>query len=212
MSIDKAMALEIWVAYFFACLVLSVSPGAGVVFVMSSAMSYGIRKTLYGIIGMELSLLIYLSLVGLGIGAMMATSTLIFILTKWCGVLYLIYLGIQKWREPIHLTDTKRLQAQQVPYKIFLQGLFVNLTNPKSIVFLAALLPQFVDLQRSQLMQFSILGITMVGLDSLIMLLYGLMARSLRHLLHDPQFIKLQNRLFGGVLILAGLLMTQMNH
>ncbi|ALG68287.1 LysE family transporter [Beggiatoa leptomitoformis] len=205
------MALEIWVAYFLACLVLSLSPGAGVVFVMSSAMSYGVRNTLYGIVGMELSLLIYLLLVAFGIGAIMAASANMFSVIKWSGVIYLLYLGIQKWCEPVHIQMDTVLTANSRPLKIFLQGLFVNLTNPKSIVFLAALLPQFVDLHRSQLLQFSILGITMVVLDSIIMFAYVLMANTLRHLLHDPRFIKLQNRLFGGVLIGAGLLMTQIN-
>jgi len=86
--------------------------------------------------------------------------------------------------------------------------LLVNLTNPKAIVFIAALVPQFIDPTRSQWPQFLIIALTMFSVDVLVMSCYALLATRLRRWLHDPKALKAQNRFFGGVFVGAGVLLA----
>jgi len=91
---------------------------------------------------------------------------------------------------------------------LFLQGLLVNLINPKAIVFIAALVPQFIDPARSQWPQFFVIALTMFGVDVLVMSAYALMASHLRRWLHDLRALKAQNRFFGGMFVGAGVMLA----
>ena len=94
------------------------------------------------------------------------------------------------------------------PSGLFVQGLLVNLTNPKAIVFIAALTPQFIDPGRPQWLQFLILAATMCGVDTVVMSGYALLATHLRRWLNDARAMKAQNRFFGGIFVGAGMLLA----
>jgi len=91
---------------------------------------------------------------------------------------------------------------------LFMEGLLVNLTNRKAIVFIAALTPQFIDPTRPQWPQFVIMGLTMCGVDSIVMSGYALLATRLRRWLRNPAALKSQNRFFGGIFVGAGVLLA----
>ena len=91
---------------------------------------------------------------------------------------------------------------------LFMQGLLVNLTNPKAVVFMAAVTPQFIDPARPQWLQFAIIGATMCGVDSIVMSGYALLATRLRRWMRDLRAQKMQNRFFGGVFVGAGALLA----
>lgn len=92
--------------------------------------------------------------------------------------------------------------------RLFVEGVLVNLSNPKAIVFVAALVPQFIDPARPQWLQFVVIALTMCGVDALVMSGYALMASRLRRWLHDPASLKWQNHLFGGIFVVAGVLLA----
>ena len=98
--------------------------------------------------------------------------------------------------------------VRMAPNRLFMEGLLVNLTNPKAIIFIAALTPQFIDPARPQWPQFLIIGLTMCGVDTLVMSGYALLAARLRRWLHDASALKAQNRFFGGVFVGAGVVLA----
>ncbi|MGR5488632.1 LysE family transporter, partial [Vibrio alfacsensis] len=98
-------------------------------------------------------------LVGAGIGALVAQSAIAFSVIKWIGVVYLIWLGIQKWRDTSSVTAMAE-QDNRSAWNLMRSAVFINLTNPKSIVFLVALFPQFIDPNGDQVTQLAILGVT----------------------------------------------------
>ena len=200
------MALSTWLAFLLAAILIAVSPGPGAATSMSVGLRHGYWAALRAIGGLQAALLIQLGIVAAGLGALLATSATAFDLMKFLGAGYLVWLGIQKWRDAPQAIATDSLPPQ--PDGLFLQGLLVNLTNPKAIVFMAALTPQFVDPARSQWTQFLILGTTMCGVDTLVMSGYALLATRLRHWLHDRRAMKAQNRFFGGVFVGAGVLLA----
>jgi len=200
------MVLSLWFGFLAATILIAISPGPGAVASMSTGLRYGYGAAFRVILGLQAAILAQLLIVALGLGALLASSEEAFDIVKLIGAAYLIWLGIQKWRaEPQEINENG---LPVVPKNLFLQGLLVNLTNPKAIVFIAALVPQFIDPTRSQWPQFLIIALTMFSVDVLVMSCYALLATRLRRWLHDPKALKAQNRFFGGVFVGAGVLLA----
>ena len=200
------MLLSLWLGFLLAAILIAVSPGPGAAVAMSCGLRYGYAAALRSIFGLESALLIQLTIVAVGLGALLTASALAFDIVKFCGAAYLVWLGIQKWRTaPQELQDAKPPMSSNA---LFVEGLLVNLANPKAIVFIAALTPQFIDPTRPQWLQFLIIAATMCTVDIVVMSGYALLATRLRHWLHDPKTLKAQNRFFGGVFVGAGLLLA----
>ncbi len=196
------MTLHLWLAFLVAALLISVTPGPGAVISMSTGLRYGYRAALAAILGLQAAILFQLLLVALGLGALIAASETAFDWIKLLGAAYLIWLGVQKWRAPVEgLGEVAGFSARR---GLFVQGLMVNLTNPKAIIFIGALVPQFVDPARDPWLQFVIIAITLCATDILIMSIYALMATRVRHWLGRPSVMRAQNRFFGLLFIGAG--------
>jgi len=137
------MDINIWLAFLVAAVVIAVTPGPGAVLSIATGLRYGYANALRAIIGLEAALLVQLLVVGLGLGALLAASSGAFLALKVVGAGYLVYLGVSKWRAPVEELD----EGSALPRRrggLFLQGLLVNLTNPKALIFMVALVPQFV--------------------------------------------------------------------
>ena len=201
------MALATWLAFLLAAILIAVSPGPGAATSMSVGLRHGYWAALRAIGGLQSALLIQLTIVAAGLGAWLSTSTTAFNVMKFLGAGYLIWLGIQKWRDAPQAIDGDGTAAVK-PQGLFTQGLLVNLTNPKAIVFMAALTPQFIDPARPQWLQFVIIGATMCGVDTIVMSGYALLATRLRRWLRNPRAMRAQNRFFGGIFVGAGTLLA----
>ncbi len=151
------MTLEWWFAYLLTSIILSLSPGSGAINTMTTSLNHGYRGAVASIAGLQTGLAIHIVLVGVGLGTLFSRSVIAFEVLKWAGAAYLIWLGIQQWRAAGAI-DLKSLASTQSRRHLFQRAVFVNLTNPKSIVFLAALFPQFIMPQQPQLMQYIVLG------------------------------------------------------
>ena len=200
------MLLSLWLGFLLAAILIAVSPGPGAAVAMSCGMRYGYAAALRSIFGLESALLIQLAIVAVGLGALLTASALAFDIVKFCGAAYLVWLGIQKWRTaPQELQDAKPPMSSNA---LFVEGLLVNLANPKAIVFIAALTPQFIDPNRPQLPQFLIIALTMCITDTLVMSGYALLASRLGAWLHGARARRAQDRFFGGLFIGAGALLA----
>ncbi|MBY4896586.1 LysE family transporter [Cupriavidus sp. AU9028] len=201
------MRWELWFGYFVACWVIAVSPGSGAVLSMSHGLSYGLRKTSTTILGLQTGLLIVLLIAGGGVGAVLLASEPAFAAVKTVGALYLIYLGIQQWRSRVEdapgQAGTPRVAALS-PRRRFVTGLLTNVTNPKGIVFMVAVLPQFIDPARPLAPQLAILAATMCAVDLIVMHGYALLASRMQGLFRNATAMRWQNRVFGGVLMAVG--------
>lgn len=200
------MTLSLWLGFLLAATLIAISPGPGAATSMSVGLRHGYGSALRAICGLQMALIIQLGVVAAGLGALLATSATAFDALKLIGAAYLIWLGVQKWREDPIPVGTDGIP--EAPNGLFLQGLLVNLTNPKAIVFMAAFTPQFIDPSRPQLPQFLIIGLTMCGVDTIVMSCYALLATRLRGWLHSPKSLRGQNRFFGGVFVGAGALLA----
>lgn len=191
------MSYQVWFAYMLACWVISISPGAGAIASMSSGLNYGFRRGYWNAIGLQLALLVQIAIVAAGVGVLFATTPLAFFVVKWFGVLYLLYLAYIQWTTKTQSIDIPTEQSTKSIPKLILYGFIVNISNPKAIVFLLAVLPQFLDLSKPQWIQYVIMAVTMITIDLIVMAGYtGLAAKVLR-LLKSPKQQKYMNRTFA---------------
>ena len=203
------MTWDTWLAFFLACWLISLSPGAGAIASMSSGLNFGFRRGYWNAIGLQLALVLQIAVVAAGVGALLAASELAFALIKWFGVLYLLYLGWKQWVAPPSALATDQVDLRRGrPLALVLRGFVVNASNPKAIVFILAVLPQFLDTSRPLLAQYLLMTLTMVAVDLVVMAGYtGLAARVLR-LLREPGQQRLLNRVFGGLFGAAATLLA----
>jgi len=203
------MRWEVWLAYFAACWVIAVSPGSGAVLSMSHGLSYGLKKTSTTILGLQTGLVIILLIAGGGLGALLLASEEAFLVVKTIGAMYLIYLGIQQWRSKV---ETNQQDAQDKTVRVavmsrrrrFATGLLTNVTNPKGIIFMVAVLPQFIDPAHQLGPQLAILAATMCFVDLIVMHGYALLASRMQGLFRNARAVRWQNRFFGSVLVAVG--------
>lgn len=209
---DAGMSLDTWLAFFVACWVISLSPGAGAVASMASGLQFGFRHGYWNAIGLQLALLLQIAIVATGVGALLATSPLAFSLIKAFGVAYLVYLGWRQWRAaPAPVSESSLPHPPRQRRALLVNGFLVNASNPKAIIFILAVLPQFLDLQRAQGPQYLLMAFTMVAVDLVVMAGYtGLAAKVLR-VLRSEQQQRLLNRTFGALFILAAGLLAMVN-
>ncbi|WP_312762896.1 LysE family transporter [Stutzerimonas balearica] len=203
------MTLETWLAFFVACWIISLSPGAGAIASMSCGLQYGFWRGYWNAIGLQLALVLQIAIVAAGVGAVLATSALAFSLIKWFGVAYLLWLAVKQWRAmPGALQDPSLGRPIGRPLSLVLRGFLVNASNPKAIVFILAVLPQFLDPKAPLLMQYVAMAATMVVVDLIVMAAYtGLAARVLR-LLRTPRQQRLVNRTFAAMFAGAAALLA----
>lgn len=196
------MSLGLWLAFAATVIVLALSPGPGAAAVMSIGISRGFVAAFRVVLGLQVALLIQLGLVALGLGAILLASETIYFLVRLIGALYLIWLGIAKWRAQPHQQEDG---GPVVLGQEFRHGLLVNLSNPKALVFMAALLPQFVDPGRPPWSQYVVIALTMCAIDTLVMGAYGKVAERLAGWLASREHQRSANRLFGAAFVALGL-------
>lgn len=201
------MTLHTWLAFFVAAWLISLSPGPGAVSCMAAGQRHGYRRAVWNIFGLQLGVLLLVAICAAGLGAILAASQTLFAAIKWFGVGYLIWLGIQQWRAPATPMQLDTA-ASYDRWGMLLRAFLINVSNPKGIIFMLAVLPQFIDPHAAQWPQYAVCAATLLLTDSVVMSGYTLLASRVLRALHDPAHIRWLNRGFGSLFIGAGLLLV----
>lgn len=203
------MELSTWLTFFVAAWLISLSPGAGAVAAMSAGLNHGFARGYVMSFGLILGIWTQVLVVGLGLGALIAASSLAFAIVKWLGVAYLVWLGIKQWRAPAQpIVEADAGAAVVSARALILRGWMINAVNPKGTVFLLAVVPQFLDLSRSLAPQYLVIAATLALTDLVVMGGYTALAAKLLRLLKSPRQIRALNRTFGSLFVAAGALLA----
>ena len=208
------MSLEAWLAFAAASAIMLAIPGPTILLVVSYALGHGRKTALATVSGVALGDFTAMTASLFGLGALLAASATLFTVLKWIGGAYLIWLGIKLWRAPIvsePMADNDNLPEEK-SLKIFLHAYIVTALNPKSIVFLAALFPQFIVPHQPQIMQYVVLGTTTIVVDIIVMIGYATLATRIASWIKGPSQMKALNRLFGSLFVLVGALLASTRH
>lgn len=182
--------LPLLLAFVAASLVLALTPGPAVVYIIARTVAQGRACGLSSVLGVALGNFANAVGAALGLAALFAVSSAAFTVVKWAGAAYLVYLGIRMWRTPAAMQDADGAQAEAKPLaRVFRDGFVVALLNPKTTLFFAAFLPQFLDAHGSPLVQTLSLGLVFCAIAGCTDILYVLaasivgprLARATRH-------------------------------
>ena len=199
------MELSTWLTFFAASWAISISPGAGAVAAMSAGLNHGFRRGYFTTFGLVLGIWTQVIVVGIGLGALVAASATAFLLVKWLGVAYLVWLGIAQWRAPATPLAARTKQDGIVTRRsMVLRAWMINAVNPKGTVFLLAVVPQFLNLSQPLAPQYLVIAATLAFTDLVVMAGYTALAARVLGALKSPEHIRTLNRSVGGLFVLAG--------
>ena len=213
------MDLHTWLVYLAAAIGLSLTPGPNGLLALSHGMRFGLGRATWTALGGVAGFMVLVAASLAGLGALLATSEQAFLVAKWLGAAYLIYLGIRTWRAPpprvdVGVVDNAATQAGAdagpacaSPRRCFIEGFLVAVSNPKALIFFAAFLPQFMVPGLSFTTQFLVLGGTFAVVELIYELLIAGMAMRVAPWLgrHGQIF----NRITGATFVIIGGALTR---
>lgn len=196
------IALPLYLAFIAATAILILIPGPNVALIVANSVAHGTRLGLLTVAGTSSAMVIQLAFTVLGATAVLDILAAGFEWLRWAGVAYLLWLGIAAWRAPP--ADLSRAGPQaRSPSLIYARGFLVGLTNPKTLLFYGAFLPQFVTPGPDVVRQLLVLAATFLAIAVVLDGLWAVLAGRLRALL--LVHARLRNRVTGGLLFGAGL-------
>jgi len=205
------MTIQSWLMYLTLVIIATSTPGPAVLFIMTNSTLHGWRKAVFAALGNILGLFCLGIIAVTGLGTILKTSEIIFNIIKYAGAAYLIYLGLKLilQKSSDFSTLKEQLIARDVAsQKIFFQALGVALSNPKAIVFLTALFPQFVNINQPLIPQFSMLIAVLMLFSFSFLMFYALLAHKAKHWLTKPNRVSVFNRTSGSIFIGFGVLLA----
>lgn len=196
------MSPHLYFAFLATATVLILIPGPNVALIVANSLAHGARNGLWTVAGTSTAMFLQLSLTVLGLSAALSFLADGFEMLRWVGVAYLVYLGVKTWRAPrVELTQAEARSAST--RGACLRGFLVSLTNPKTLLFFGAFLPQFISAEAEPTAQLVLLAGSFLVLATFCDSLWALTAHRLRGALTRQR--ALRNRVTGGLLIGAGL-------
>lgn len=205
------MSLAVWFSLLTASVVISFTPGAGAINTMSNALNEGWRRSIWGIVGQQVALIVHVVIVAAGVGLLVSRSEFLFTAIRYAGAAYLVFLGVRLiLAKPVPPASDQPIapDTREGHWSMIRRGFWVNLLNPKAIVFFLAFIPQFIRLDQPQVPQYLVLVATVVAVDVVVMWgFFATAARPFRRLTRSARGQRTLNAVFGTLFIgVAGLL------
>ena len=187
------------IEFLITTLIIVASPGTGVVYTLAAGMSRGTRASIVAAFGYTLGILPHLAAAMLGLAAILHTSALAFNLVKYAGVAYLLFMAWNSLRENGALR-VDRVEDRRSSLRIVIDGILINILNPKLSIFFVAFLPQFVSAQETHplLRMMELSGVFMLA-TFVVFTVYGVFAAAMReHVVTRPRAIAWLRRTFAA--------------
>ena len=198
------MTMGTWWLFVGVVFLVSGSPGPNMLHVMQRSVQFGFARSTVAMAGCMTAILLALFASAAGLGAVLVASPRLFGAVRYAGVAYLAWLGISSWRRAVRAHDNPIAAAElpDVPaFRLYRDALLTGLSNPKLIVFAAALFPQFIDAHRPWAPQFAILVATFAVIETGWYCTYALGGRRLARWMSTAARRRLFDRATGGIFV-----------
>ena len=200
------MSIESLLLYLLTWLLVALTPGPAVICVMSQTAKYGLPAGFRGIAGIQIGNFIFFLCIALGLVTLLSAITNAFMLLQIAGAVYLLYLGLR-----IIISSLRRSPGETIPCwpaekagNLVVQAVLVQLTNPKALMFVSALVPQFLDPDRQLVFQMVILLCCTVAIDTAVLGSYVFLADRGRQALRPTGVLRWIECIFGLALVGLG--------
>lgn len=203
------MGLEVWFSFVLVALVAVLSPGPAVLLAVTHAGQHGARHAVLPILGNISGLAVMTALTAYGLGSVLEASSEWFFWLRIIGGLYLVYLGVKLLlaHPQAQAMDGGFVPALPSWRKSYFQGVLVALSNPKAILFIGALFPQFIDVAQPVWGQFTILGLTLMGMSFSALIMYAAVSSSLINRGRQALYGRI-NKVSGALFIMFGIALS----
>ena len=186
------------------------SPGPGVLLTLTNSIKYGVPGAVGGIFGIAFGTFIIAGVSATSVGMILATSAIAFTIMKYIGAIYLIYLGVKLWNSETPNMNTENKTTKNIKIQ-FLEGITLQVTNPKAVFFFMSIFPQFINYSSEFIGQFVLLVITYSSLVVIIHFMYAYLAKKARKWLSSQKGSKIVNRAGGGTFMFFGIGLATVN-
>lgn len=197
------MELPVYLAFIVATTIMIALPGPSVLLTVAHSIAFGWKSGLATVAGETAGVAVQLIIAAIGLTSLLHAVAGALEWIRWAGAAYLIYLGIKQWQsagQPIELDTTAVSRTN-----LFLQGLVVTILNPKSLIFIAAFLPQFIQPAKPLGIQFLLIVPTFLIITFSVTSIWALIAGNARDLLQNRGVFKTVSRSAGGLMVIAGM-------
>jgi threonine/homoserine/homoserine lactone efflux protein len=196
------MQIGTWWLYALTVFVVAGTPGPNMLHIMTRSIQVGARRSALAMMGCLSAVLLCLFASAFGLGALLKAEPRLFDILRYGGVAYLVWLGIKAWRSPVTRSEEAgAARPVQSTGSLYRGGLLIGLSNPKLIVFAAALFPQFVNERAAFAPQLGIMVATFALIECFWYAMYALGGRSLARWLEPANRQKVFNRVTGTIFI-----------
>lgn len=207
------MNYDSWILFASIAFIATITPGPAILLVTTHSVTFGTRCSIATMLGNVSGLFIMSLLSVMGLSAVILHSAPIFFLVKMAGAFYLVYLGLKLWRHGFGLEELRSVQSEAVQprprmTKLYVNGLFVALSNPKAIAFTTALFPQFILPEQPIVLQFSILIMTFMFLSFACLFAYAVMAAETKNRSAHIKLPGIMSKVFGGAFLGSGVFLA----
>jgi threonine/homoserine/homoserine lactone efflux protein len=196
------MESHVYLAFVVATTIMIALPGPSVLLTVAHSLSFGWRRALSTVAGATAGIAVQLIIAAIGLTSLLNGVADAFEWIRWAGAAYLVWLGIRQWRSAGERLQIDTPSASRT--NLFVQGLVVTIPNPKSLVFIAAFLPQFIDATRPAGFQFAVIVPTFLGITFSVTALWAVVAGRASGLLRSRRAVRSVLRTAGGLMIVAG--------
>ncbi|MBC06713.1 LysE family translocator [Thalassospira sp.] len=206
------MQFDTWLLFAGAAIALAMAPGPNNLLAIFNGARYGVSSAAVGGIGRVVAFVLMIGVTAAGLGVVLAASETAFLIIKWGGAVYLVWLGIKSWFAKVN-EDTgdlgqTALMVNPGPFKLAKTEFLTAIGNPKAILIFTAFFPQFLDPAEAYGQQFLIMGVTFIAMEVSVLLGYGLLGGQVKGLIKSARHMRILNRISGSLLVGAGVLLA----
>lgn len=197
--------LDFWILYTITVFVASIIPGPSMLLALAHGIKYGAKVSIATALGNTVASVIQASIAVAGLGVILTTSTTLFMIIKYIGAIYLIYLGIKLFKTPFHINNENEGLKEKVNLKkLFTEAFIVAASNPKALIFFTALFPQFITQSQNSMVHYTLL-VSILGIIAFTcMMIYSLSSYFIKDLFNKTSLSKYFGKIVGSIFIGLG--------
>ncbi len=196
------MELHVYLAFVAATAVMIALPGPSVALLIAHSISFGWRRAFATVAGETMGIAVQLIVAAIGLASLLNAAAGAMKWLCWAGAAYLVYLGIRQWRSAGKPPEAGASTVSNT--NLLVQGLVITIPNPKSLIFIAAFLPQFIDPAHPLGPQFAVMVPSFLAITYIVASVWTLAAGNARGFLQSPRAFQWVMRIAGGLMIMAG--------
>lgn len=196
---------EYWLIYALTVFVASIIPGPSMLLALVNGVKYGAKQSISTALGNTTASMIQATIAIAGLGVVLTTSTTLFMIIKYIGAAYLVYIGIKLFKTSFIIKEETIQITQKINHcKLFKEAFIIAASNPKALIFFTALFPQFIQANNSSILHSTLLVVILGAIAFICMMIYSFSGYKIKDLFNKTSLSKYIGKVIGTIFIGLG--------